>query len=282
MPPPCRHDAPIQPHGPALSRVGPLLFHLMEQVPAPHAAYPIRAVDRVCDILDALAAAGRPVSLPGVAASAELPKSSTFRYLAALEARRYVERSPGGEYQLGPAFRRQDAHGLPQGQKPAEPVLAALRDELGETTNLGVLDGSEVVHAVVCESPQMMRLAARVGERGLIHATALGKVMCAALPEERVRTMLSQHGMPAMTESTITSAQAYLRELQRVRGQGYGVDDQENQLAGRCVPVPLPGLPVPAGISVSAPASRLPAHEVRRAAQQLQRAATEIVRALRE
>ena len=173
----------------------------MEQMPAPHAAYPIRAVDRVCDILDALAEAGRPVSLPEVAAAAELPKSSTFRYLAALEARRYVERSAGGgEYQLGPAFRSPDAQGLAQLQEAAEPVLAALRDRMGETTNLGLLEGSTVVHAVVCESPQMMRLAARVGERGLVHATALGKAMCAALPEAQVRAMLSQHGLPAFTD----------------------------------------------------------------------------------
>src|SRR5699024_11609615 len=74
----------------------------------------------------------------------------------------------------------------------------------------------------------------------------------------------------------------YLAELETVREQGYGVDDQENQLAGRCVAVPLAGLPVPAAISVSAPAGRLPAHEVRHVAQQLRRAAEEIVRALRE
>lgn len=255
----------------------------MEQMPAPHAAYPIRAVDRVCDILDALAEAGRPVSLPEVAAAAELPKSSTFRYLAALEARRYVERSAGGgEYQLGPAFRSPDAQGLAQLQEAAEPVLAALRDRMGETTNLGLLEGSTVVHAVVCESPQMMRLAARVGERGPVHATALGKAMCAALPEAQVRAMLSQHGLPAFTESTITDPNVYLAELETVREQGYGVDDQENQLAGRCVAAPLSGLPVPAAISVSAPAGRLPAHEVRHVAQQLRRAAEEIVRALRE
>src|SRR5699024_8534405 len=74
----------------------------------------------------------------------------------------------------------------------------------------------------------------------------------------------------------------YLAELETVRAQGYGVDDQENQLAGRCVAVPLSGLPVPAAISVSAPAGRLPARAVRHVAQQLRRAAEENVRAPRE
>ena len=107
----------------------------------------------------------------------------------------------------------------------AEPVLTALRDRVGETVNLGVLDGSKVVHTVVAESPHMMRLAARVGERGLVHSTALGKAMCADLPEDRVRSILKVNGMPPYTEATITDPDAYLAELQRVRDQGWAVDD---------------------------------------------------------
>lgn len=246
----------------------------------PQATYPIRAVDRVCDILDALANASGPVSLLEVADAAQLPKSSTFRYLAALEARHYVARSAEGtEYRLGVAFRPHDSRGIEQLTEAAQPVLAALRDRLGETTNLGLLDGSTVVHAVVCESPQMMRLAARVGERGLVHATALGKAMCATVPEERVRSILSLHGMPAYTEATIVAEQAYLEELAMVREQGWGLDDEENQPAGRCVAVSIPGLRFPAGVSVSAPATRLAPDEVPAVAKELQRAAATIARA---
>lgn len=58
--------------------------------------YPIRAVDRVCDILDALANAPTGSSLSQVAECTDLPKSSAFRYFTALEARHYVEREPDG------------------------------------------------------------------------------------------------------------------------------------------------------------------------------------------
>lgn len=254
----------------------------MEQLPAPHATSSIRAVDRVCDILDTLANASGPVPLLKVARAAALPKSSAHRYLAALEARRYVERLPeGSEYRLGLAFRPHDSRRLEQLSEAALPVLAALRDGLGETTNLGLLDGSTVTHALVCESPQMMRLAARVGERGLVHATALGKVLCAELAEQRVRSILSVHGMPAYTDATLTDPQAYLRELEAVRAQGWAVDDEENQPAGRCVAVALPGLGLAAGISVSAPAGRLPADQVPGVAARLKEAADEIAGALR-
>lgn len=104
----------------------------------------------------------------------------------------------------------------------------------------------------------MMRLAARIGERGYVHSTALGKAICATLPENRVRSILGAAGMPAFTDATITDADTYLRELERVRADGYGVDDAENQPAGRCVGIMIEGLDFPAGISVSAPADRFP------------------------
>lgn len=253
-----------------------------QAAPAAPNAYPIRAVDRVCDILDTLANASDPVSLSDVAAATELPKSSTFRYLSALEGRHYVERTADGTaYRLGLAFRAQDSRGVEQLREAAEPVLGALRDQLKETANLGVLDGSTVVHILVRESPHMMRLAARVGERGPVHATALGKAMCADLPRDRVRSILAASGMPAYTDATIVQPDAYLAELDRVRTQGWAVDDEENQAAGRCLAVSVPGLPFPAAISISAPVDRLPQGEVERVAKEIQRAARSIAKKVR-
>src|SRR5690606_6297309 len=98
--------------------------------------YPIRAVDRVCNILDVLANARDGVSLSEVAEATGLPKSSTFRYLTALEARRYVEREPDGHsYRLGLAFRPQHTHSIERLAEIARPALEKLRDQLGETTN---------------------------------------------------------------------------------------------------------------------------------------------------
>ncbi|MGC0145048.1 IclR family transcriptional regulator, partial [Pseudactinotalea sp. Z1732] len=202
-------------------------------------------------------------------------------YLTALEARHYVERSPdGANYQLGLAFRAHDRRGVELLTETAEPVLTALRDRLTETVNLGVLDGSRVIHTLVAESPYMMRLAARVGERGLVHSTALGKAMCAELPSDKVRSILKIHGMPARTEATITDPEAYLEELERVRAQGWAVDDEENQVAGRCLAVVIPSLDFPAAVSVSAPIDRMPSEQVPVVAKQLQRAAQTIARKL--
>lgn len=244
---------------------------------AASAAYPIRAVDRVCSILDALANSTTGVSLPEVAKAAQLPKSSAFRYLSALEARHYVERdSTGTTYRLGVAFRPQHPRDDERLAELAQPMLQKLRDQLEETVNLGILDGSQIVHVAVAESPHMMRLAARVGDRGYVHSTALGKAICATLPDERVRAILEVSGMPELTATTMTRPDQFLHELELTRQQGYGIDEAENQPAGRCVGVVIEGVPFLAGVSVSAPATRLPLERVPDVADQLRRVARKL------
>jgi IclR family transcriptional regulator, acetate operon repressor len=223
------------------------------------AIYPIRAVERVCDILDILHERGTGVALAEVARIAELPKSSAYRYLLALEARRYVHRdADSGLFTLGLAFRPQQSREMELFIERAQSQLERLRDDLNETVNIGVLDGGQIVHVAVVECAQMMRLAARVGERSPMHATALGKVIAAQLPPDRVVAILDAEGMPPVTDRTLTTVEDFLTEMKRVKAAKYALDDLEAQDDGRCVAVPLVGLPIPAGLSVSAPANRLP------------------------
>lgn len=238
-------------------------------------AYPLRAVDRVCDILDVLADSGGGATLTEIAAHTGLPKSSAFRYLTALAARSYVERDVDAvNFQLGPAFRPHDARARDRLATLAQPLLDAARDNFGETLNLGILDGAFVVHVLVAESPHMMRLAARPGERGHVHSTALGKALAATLTSERVTWILTTAGMPGYTDATITELDAFATELDRVRTLGYAIDDAENQEGGRCVAVAVPDIDLVAGISLSAPAERFPAANVEKVAAKLGEIAT--------
>lgn len=226
--------------------------------------YAIRAVDRVCDILD-LVRARSEVSLPDVATATGMPKSSAFRYLATLEERQYIERDEASQvYRLGLAFQNSDDIVVERLKRLAEGPLARLRDASQMTVNLGLLDGSYVVHALVFESPLQMRVAARVGEVGLIHSTALGKVLAASKSEQAVRSMLARHGMPRYTAATVTDADDYLSALVQVRTAGFGLDDSENQIGGRCIAVALAGAPLDAAISMSAPEAQLPMSDVPR------------------
>jgi IclR family acetate operon transcriptional repressor len=245
----------------------------------PSNVYPIRAVERVCDILDALQDARQGASLPDISAITALPKSSAFRYLSALEARQYVERDEDTAlYRVGLAFQPHNTRQLEAVLAVAEGPLQRLSHDTGETANLGTLEGSMVRHNLVIESKQMMRLAARVGERGPIHSTALGKAMAAELPEERLLNILTSIEMPRFTEATITTPQHYQEALVAVREDGFALDDCENQTDGRCVAVVLQGMPFSCAISVSAPAQRFGLDDVPKVVEQLRQAASQIVR----
>jgi IclR family acetate operon transcriptional repressor len=240
-------------------------------------SYSIRAVHRVCDILDLLQQSPDGVALPDVAKVARLPKSSAFRYLATLEQRRYVERDPlNGSYRAGSALLPLRAHQPELLARRARPHMEQLRDKLEETINLGMLDGSYVIYLEIVESHRSMRVAARRGDREPIHSTAPGKAIAACLSEERVRAIVASVGMARVTERTVTDLQSYLAELARVRRRGYALDNGENEIDGRCVAVPIAASNLPAAISLSAPASRLALSQVEEVAETLK----EIVAAL--
>jgi IclR family transcriptional regulator, acetate operon repressor len=222
--------------------------------------YSVRAAERVADLLDALQEAREGASLVALADATGMPKSSVFRYLATLESRGYVEKDVDtGDYSLGPA--------LPSASRyydvlatRARPTLERLRDRFEETANFAVLDGDRVVYVQIVESAQAMRLAARRGEQDYVHSTAVGKVIAAQQPVETVRALLRAAGMPARTPRTITRVDDFMGELERVREQGYAIDDEENEQGARCVAVALTGTRVAAGISIAAPSVRL-SHE---------------------
>ena len=239
--------------------------------------YSIRAVQRVCDLLDLLQREPGGASLARAAEVTKLPKSSAFRYLVTLEERRYVERDPAtGDYRLGLALLPMQAQQVDLLTRSARPYLDRLQAEFRETANLGLLDGHRVIYLDIVESPYAMRLVASRGDRDPLHSTALGKALAARLPVDRVRAILRQDGMPKHTDRTITTQREYLAQLDVVREQGYAVDDGENEVGVRCVGVALPGENLPLALSVAGPAARLTSEQVPEIAERLKSIASEL------
>ncbi|MGH2734987.1 MAG: IclR family transcriptional regulator [Actinomycetota bacterium] len=239
--------------------------------------YAVRAVVRVMDILDLLQDSPDGRSLQEVSEVAGLPRSSAYRYLSTLETRGYVQRDgANGLYRFGLAFLPSHGRHLEVLAARARPVMEALRDRLGETINLGVLDGNRVVYLEILESNKSVRLAARRGDRDPIHSTALGKAIASRISTDAVVAILAAEGMSGRTTKTITEEALYLAELEKVRAQGFALDLGENEEDGRCVAVPFPNSRVLAAISLSAPAARLKVGVLEGIATQLISAARQI------
>lgn len=240
--------------------------------------YSIRAVERVCAILDLVQRKPAGLTIGEVADAADLPKSSAFRYLATLAAQGYLDRDEAtGVYRIGPAFLPARPHRLELLAARARPIMDELCKRYEETINLAVLDGTRVAYLEIVESPRTMRLAARSGDRDPLHCTAVGKAIAVLLDEDDISAILRTEGMPARTDRTITDLQAFLYEVSATRRRGYALDDRENEADGRCVAVPLAGAGVAAALSLSAPSARFPMAEVADVAAALSEAATEMV-----
>ncbi|MGI9084801.1 MAG: IclR family transcriptional regulator [Aeromicrobium sp.] len=132
-----------------------------------------------------------------------------------------------------------------------------LVDDVGETANLAMLDGDQVVYVAQVQSGHSMRMFMEVGRRAQPHCTAVGKVLLARLPSEHVAAMARRSGPPDQTAHTLTTLPELTAALDRARADGYALDEGEQEVEARCVAVAVAGSTLPLAIPVSGPAPRM-------------------------
>jgi IclR family acetate operon transcriptional repressor len=233
----------------------------------------VQSIERVFELLEAMADSGGIVGLSQLAARSGLPLPTIHRLIRTLVDLGYVRQEPTREYALGPRLVRLGDGASRLLGTWATPHLRALVDSIGESANLAMLDGAQVVYAAQAPGRHSMRMFTEVGRRAWVHCTAVGKAMLALLPEDEVVAIINRCGMPRQTEHTITDIDAFLAELRLVRARGYAIDEGEQELGVRCVAVALPGKPVRAAVSVSGPLTRMTDELVAAAVPQLSAAA---------
>lgn len=217
----------------------------------------VQSVERVFELLELIADAGGAVTLSELSASTELPLPTIHRLLRTLVALGYARQLPNRRYALGPRLIRLGEGANKQLGSLAMPQLKKLVDELGETSNMAVLDSDMVVYIAQVPSQHSMRMFTEVGRRAHTHATGVGKAILAQLPDDKVRQIVARSGMPVPTEKSIGTVDELLAELAQIRERGYSIDEQEQEIGVRCFAMAVPDAPTPTAISVSGPISRV-------------------------
>jgi IclR family acetate operon transcriptional repressor len=175
--------------------------------------------------------------------------------------------------EFGSLFLRQ--HGFDEiGQEHLE-LLAATT---GQTAALAFLSRNEIIHALVARSSRAVQHFTEVGQRSAAHSTALGKAILSMRRNEEVLEIIGSGELERFTPHTLGDSRAFLAELDRVRKQGYAVDNEETALGLRCVAVfvELPGMG-PASNSVSGPAAEFRARAVPAFSRAVREAGNELV-----
>jgi DNA-binding IclR family transcriptional regulator len=245
---------------------------------------PLQTVTNAARLLKAFLTREESIGVSELARRLGLGKSAVHRLLTTLAAEGLVEQNPrtGGYrlgivvYELGEAVKvHLDLHAA------AGPVLVRLREETGESSQVGVLDGAEVVYVDRLESAYSLRLFTETGRRVPAHATSSGKVLLAHLPASALDRVLAA-GLPGFTPNTVTDAGALRAELASIRAQGWArsVDEREIGVASVAAPIRDVHDEVVAAISIGAPSARLGAAVRRRYARLLVEAGEAVSRRL--
>jgi len=220
----------------------------------------IQVIDRLSHLLDAIARYPRPVSLKVLAAETGLHSSTAFRILSALTANGFVTRDENGKYQLGNKLLRLGSrvHAKTDLREMARPFMERLRDQIGESVNLTVREGDEVVYIDKATPNRMMHVQQLVGSRAPLHVTAVGKMMLALGGEEECRSYAERTNLPAYTRNTINTLAKLNEEADRLRQQGFAYDNEEAEIGVGCIGVLVYDAlgSITAGLSISAPIER--------------------------
>ncbi len=203
---------------------------------------PSVAVERTLEILEAVAHRSSGMSNADISRKLNIPKSSASYILRTLERRGYLRRDPEtARYRLGVkvlSLSRGALSGLDV-REAALPVMRHLVDQSHMTAHLAILDGDEAVYVEKVEAPGFIKMNTWIGRRMEVHSTAVGKALLAYLDPKQRDAILHRRGLKKLTTHTITTLARLLQELERVRQQGYSVDDEENSLGARCVGAPI-------------------------------------------
>jgi DNA-binding IclR family transcriptional regulator len=245
----------------------------------------VRVLHKTLDILEQIKTTETGYKLADLARRVELPKATVYRILTTLESRGYLDRAGNGSYRMAKKlFDLQRSAPLEQIlHRAAQPVMERLVASCKETVNLGILDAGEVVVINTVESPQAVRMSSKIGNRRHLHATALGKVLLSGMRDKEIQRLVKLKGLPKVTDETLTTKTGLAAELQKVRQQGWALDNQENEMEGRCIGAPItgPGNRIVAALSISGPVFRMDMARARSLVGDLKSACEEVSKAVR-
>jgi DNA-binding IclR family transcriptional regulator len=245
----------------------------------------VKSADRVLDIMEMLATTPHGHPFVELGRQLEIPKSSLHSLLAVLTERGYVEYDLQHRtyslgirtWEVGQAYlSHQDL------LSNALPLMQGVVDEINETVQLAVLDGIENVYLAKVDCSHPVRLQSEVGKRLYAHATGLGKVLLASLPEAEIHARYRGQALPKISSNTISTLGELEVNLDLVRTRGFAIDDQEFTPGLKCVAVPIVDMngTTIAAISASIPITRAMPERMLAALRELAAASIEISRRL--
>lgn len=201
----------------------------------------IHSVHKAVNILKLFSPDEPRLSLTEISRRLSMGKSTAHNLLNTLVQDQLIEKLEDGVYALGP-----EIIALSQGVRInvelrdlAAPLLRRLAEHAKESVYLAAFDRVRVLYIYAIESSDRLRARSAVGDRALMHCTAVGKAILSTLPAAEVDAIVDEIGLPAYTPSTLTERAALHTELARIAQRGYSTDHSEHEADYYCIGAPI-------------------------------------------
>ncbi len=239
-----------------------------------------RTLERGLSLLDHVAAGAH--RLEDITQASGLSRSATHRMLTSLVAGRYLSQQADHSYHLGIKL-------LELGTKAeanislsdaVQSILADIAKTTLDATHLGILSGDDVLYLAKARGHRGIEMASRPGARHRAQNTAMGKVLLAQLSNDEALKAFDAAAMD--TPRSIQDAGSFRATLDRIRANGFALDDQEHELGITCVAIAVPDLlgNIAAAISVAAPSVYMSQERIESLVALLQEVQPELSRCL--
>jgi len=238
-------------------------------------------IHRVLDILDTVAAAGKPISATEINEELNLPKATAHRLCAELETQGYLLKKINGKnYTPGNRLHEMAvgvlSHSRFRAQRHA--ILEALSRKVGETCNIAYADDLRMAYSDRVETERALKLTFPIETRVPLHCTASGKLFLASLTIKKCKAVIANLDLEAITKNTISDPDKLLQAIKFVRDNHYSIDNEElfEGMIAVAVPITDKAGRFYSSLAIQAPQFRFSLEDAKRSIPLLREAAAEL------
>jgi IclR family acetate operon transcriptional repressor len=198
----------------------------------------IQSVQRALHLIEAVSGREGRAHAKELARDLGLSLSTTYHLLRTLTHEGYLRRLDDGSYVLGPTLTQvATSDRLASTLARARPAMQGLRDEVRAPVYLALYSDGEITVVEIVDSPKAPSIDLWVGIHDSAHATALGKCILGALPEDDRHDYLARHPLHSLTRRTLTDARVL--ESQIDSAGAITRDDEEYAIGVHCRATPV-------------------------------------------
>jgi DNA-binding IclR family transcriptional regulator len=200
------------------------------------------AVDYALQIIELFTRSNDELGIADISNSLAINKNAVSRILEALLEKNWIYMSNSSQKKYSLTLR---PFSLICGYtsnnniaKIAMPYLEKLNKKLGDSVYLGVKNGRNVIYLVHCDSTKEVRINGRVGGEYPLNCSAPGKLLLSYSDKKEIEDYFALP-IDKRTENSINDFDSFALEADRIKKNGYAVDDEEFAKGIICIAAPI-------------------------------------------